>query len=312
MENLLKILKPQELTNLKLRYLYESCGYKEYQMSSFEEYRFYLENSGYLFRNSVITFTDLDGRLLALKPDVTPSIAKHADGSELKVYYQENVYRPDRNKRSFKEIGQIGLERMGDIDLMAVAEVVEIAAKSLKLIASDSLLEIGHCGFVEGILELCGIESYVGAELQRLISQKNVSGIEELCKGKNVIKAHTELLMKIPALCGDSDTVISKARELCITGKMNDAVNDIESVYQKIKSSTGICNVRVDLSLVGEEEYYNGITFCGYINGIASRVLSGGRYDPLLEKMGKNCGAVGFALYFDELEQLYYENRGGI
>ncbi len=309
MDELLSILKPQEITNLKLRYLYETQGYKEYRMSSFEEYRFYLENSSYLFRNSVITFTDLDGRLLALKPDVTPSIAKHADGSELKVYYQENVYRPDRNKRSFKEIGQIGLEYIGQIGQAAVSEVVVIAAKSLRLIAADSLLEIGHCGFVDGILELCGGEACVRTELQRLIAQKNVSEIEKLCHKNGIIKAHTDLLMAIPSLCGNSDAILARARELCLTSKMNAAVAEIDKICQSVKLSSEICKVRVDLSLVGEEEYYNGITFCGYINGIASRVLSGGRYDPLLEKLGKNCGAVGFALYFDELEQFYYEDR---
>ncbi len=309
MDKLLSILKPQEITNLKLRYLYESLGYKEYKMSSFEEYRFYLESSSYMFRNAVITFTDLDGRLLALKPDVTPSIAKHADGSELKVYYQENVYRPDRNKRSFKEIGQIGLEYMGQIEQAAVAEVVAIAAKSLKLIAADSLLEIGHCGFVDGLLELCNGDIGVRSELQRLIAQKNVSSIEKLCVEAGIIKAHTDLLMAIPSLCGDSDEVIVRAKELCLTAKMNDAVKEIETICQSVKAASEICKVRVDLSLIGEEEYYNGITFCGYINGIASRVLSGGRYDPLLEKLGKKCGAVGFALYFDELEQFYYEDR---
>ena len=83
-----------------------------------------------------------------------------------------------------------------------------------------------------------------------------------------------------------------------------------ETICKELNKQNGICNVKVDLSLIGEEEYYNGVIFSGYVKGVPARVLSGGRYDALLEKLGKDCGAIGFALYFDELEQ-FYSNIGG-
>ncbi len=312
MDKLLSILKPQEMLNLKLRYLYENNGYKEYKMSSFEEYKFYLENSSYLFRNAVITFTDLDGRLLALKPDVTPSIVKRADGSDLKVYYNENVYRPDRNKRSFKEISQIGLEHMGKLDTNNVAEVVSLAAQSLKLISEQSLLELGHCGFVEGALDICGVDAGTKNELRKLIAHKNAPGIKKLCADNDINDNISNILAKIPALCGEINNILRIAKELCMNDAMLCAVEELENICGQIVSNCNICNIRIDLSLIGEEGYYNNITFCGYVRGAYARVLSGGRYDPLLKKLGKNFGAIGFALYFDELEPLFYEDRGEI
>ena len=90
-------LQPKERASFALRALYEAAGCRKYHMGRFEEYGLYQENRSFLSSEQVITFTDLDGRLLALKPDVTLSIAKTAQpapGETLKYYYHENVYRP--------------------------------------------------------------------------------------------------------------------------------------------------------------------------------------------------------------------------
>ena len=110
------ILKPQERASLRLRAIYERSGYRKYRMGRFEEYGLYQENLHFLPSEQVITFTDLDGRLLALKPDVTLSIAKNAqtvDGGCAKYYYMENVYRPSLESHTFQEISQMGLEFIG-------------------------------------------------------------------------------------------------------------------------------------------------------------------------------------------------------
>ena len=106
-------LQPKERASFALRALYEAAGCRKYHMGRFEEYGLYQENRSFLSSEQVITFTDLDGRLLALKPDVTLSIAKTAQpapGETLRYYYHENVYRPSAESHTFKEISQMGLE----------------------------------------------------------------------------------------------------------------------------------------------------------------------------------------------------------
>ncbi len=305
MSNIFDILRPDELIKLKLRCLYEDYGFAMYKMSRFEEYRFYLENKNFLVNDSVITFTDLDGRLLALKPDVTLSIVKQFDGTEQKVYYSENVYRPDRNNRNFKEIEQLGLEYMGIVDERVVAEVISLAAKSLYTVSERSLIEIGHCGFLDAMFKYLGYGDGFRNEMTRLISQKNFFGIRSLCEKYDLDNKATELLVALPDLSGEASGVIKRARAYCLNDDMLDALISLETLTQNIATQSDICNIAVDLSLVGEDDYYNGVVFCGYIEGLPFRVLTGGQYDGLLKKLGKQGGAIGFALYLDTLEQLF-------
>ncbi len=61
--------------------------------------------------------------------------------------------------------------------------------------------------------------------------------------------------------------------------------------------------VNLDFSIVNDMDYYTGIIFQGFINGVPSSILSGGRYDNLLRKLGKDADAIGFAVYLDLLER---------
>ena len=140
-------LQPKERASFALRALYEAAGCRKYHMGRFEEYGLYQENRSFLSSEQVITFTDLDGRLLALKPDVTLSIAKTAQpapGETLKYYYHENVYRPSTESHTFKEIAQMGLEMLGAVGEAQVQQAVGLAAKSLEQLGAAWVLELSH------------------------------------------------------------------------------------------------------------------------------------------------------------------------
>ena len=106
-------LKGEEKVLMQLRSLYASYGYRTYKMSRFEEYDLYAGNKDFLVSGNVITFTDTDGKLLALKPDVTLSIVKsirESKGLVSRVCYDENVYRVSDRSGTFREIMQAGVE----------------------------------------------------------------------------------------------------------------------------------------------------------------------------------------------------------
>ena len=128
------ILRNEERAVFSLRHLYEENNYKYFKMSKFEEYDLYSKNKDFLVSDSVITFNDSDGRLLALKPDVTLSIIKNfKDGGGVqRCYYNENVYRISDTSHTYKEIMQTGLECIGDITENELFEVVLLALKVLK------------------------------------------------------------------------------------------------------------------------------------------------------------------------------------
>ena len=124
------VLTQAEKVILKLRSLYAEAGYSPYKMSKFEEYDFYVKNKDFLMSEDVITFNDTNGKLLALKPDVTLSIIKNCkNGSEdriQRIYYNENVYRVSETTRAYREIMQTGLECFGEIGVLERVEVMRL------------------------------------------------------------------------------------------------------------------------------------------------------------------------------------------
>ena len=124
-----KLLKNEEKAIFSLRSLYKKYGYMPFKMSKFEEYDLYVRNKDFLVSDRIITFNDTNGKLLALKPDVTLSVIKSgvdAPGCKQKVYYNENIYRVSGSTHQYTEIMQVGLECIGDIDLYDVFEAVHL------------------------------------------------------------------------------------------------------------------------------------------------------------------------------------------
>ena len=170
MEFDLSTLQPKERASFALRALYEAAGCRKYHMGRFEEYSLYQANRSFLSSEQVITFTDLDGRLLALKPDVTLSIAKTAQpapGETLRYYYHENVYRPSAESHTFKEIGQMGLEFLGGVGEAEVQQAVCLAAQSLGQLGTDWVLEVSHMGYLFGLLDALQVPEDARAGLLR-------------------------------------------------------------------------------------------------------------------------------------------------
>ena len=298
------ILKSGEGVALQLRQLYRAFGYAQYKMSKFEEYDLYARNKDFLVSDNVITFTDTNGKLMALKPDVTLSIVKNTkDDVKLhKVYYDENVYRISGSSRSYREIMQTGLECIGEIDDYAITEVLMLAAQSLSRISSDYVLDISQLDVVSAVIDALGVDEATRAALLVAVGEKNLHGIRALCEDATV-------LCSLVALQGAPERVIPALYELLNDQKALDAVRRLERIISALRASGYGDRIRIDFSVVDDMNYYNGIVFKGFVNGVPSGVLSGGQYDRLMRKMGKSSNAIGFAVYLDLLERLCESSR---
>jgi len=300
-------LKPDEKACLELRGLYEQYGYRKYRMGKFEEYGLYAENKDFLGSDKVITFTDLDGRLLALKPDVTLSIIKGTKAtaqSNEKLYYIENVYRESRESHTFAEISQLGLEFIGKVDAYCITEVIALAAKSLQAISKDYILEISHMDFVVAFLESLPVGESVKLKILRSIRNKNADGIKKIAEGTGLDPQQVGRLCQIPHLYGEIHKTIESAKKLSVNEKMDQALQELESIYQALKALGIAKNIQVDFSMVNDIDYYNGVIFKGYIKEIGKSVLSGGQYDQAMALLNKKVDAIGFALYLNEINRV--------
>ena len=300
------ILKREEKAIFSLRNLYEQYGYKKYKMSKFEEYDLYLENKSFLPSQQVITFTDLSGKLMALKPDVTLSIAKNASSNPSeteKLYYNENVYRTPHGSNEYREIMQVGLECLGDVDLYTQCEVILLACKSLQKLSDESLVVVSHLGFVSGLLESCGLSRSLEEKILKCIGHKNAHEIIRLCETSNVSEEICDSLVALTSLYGDFSETLVRAEELIRNEKMRDALEQLRELAGVLSGEPECSCMKLDFSVLNDLSYYNGLIFQGFIGGVPTAILSGGRYDNLMEKLGKKTKAIGFAVYADQLER---------
>ena len=300
-----RFLSSDERAIITLRALYHGYGYTPFKMSKFEEYDLYVKNKDFLVSDRVITFNDTNGKLLALKPDVTLSIIKNAEeGTKTKVYYNENVYRISGSTGHFKEIMQAGLECIGALDTGDVYEVLYLAAKSLESVSDNFVLDVSHMGLLSAILDDCTSDELFKKEITPLIAKKSAHEAKSLCVKYGVSDEKAEDICSLISLHGDLGSVIPKIRSLCKSDAAKLALSELETVSERLGTDFESGKIRFDISVVNNMSYYDGIVFSGFLSGICEAVLSGGEYGRLLSSMGKSGGAVGFALYLDLLSEL--------
>lgn len=297
-------LRADERISIELREMYQQYGYLLYKVSKFEEYDLYMRNKRFLTSEHVLAFSDMDGKLMALKPDVTLSIIKNTkdDGDTLKVCYAERVYRVPRGAYGFKEIMQTGLELIGSVDAYAMGEVLMLAAKSLAAISADYALDIADLGIVSGLLEGEALGEAQTAQLLALISEKNLHGLKAQCAAWGVGERTTELLGALITVYGPLEETLPVFEAMGLPAACAQALGDLRAVMESMQAY-GVQNINLDFSVVNDMNYYNGLIFSGFIDGIPTSVLSGGRYDYLMQKMDRGSQAIGFAVYLDQLER---------
>lgn len=296
---------PAERCTLQLRALYEQAGYRKFRCARFEEYSLYQQNQKFLSDAQVITFTDLDGKLRAIRPDVTLSIAKNAQpapGECKRYYYTEQVCRPSRESHTFAEISQMGLECIGAVDADRQAEVVRLAVDSLASLGTRTFLEVSHMGYLTGLLDALEVDAAARPRLLELLRDKNAHELRQAALSAGLDQEGADALCALLSLHGPFDTALAQARARCRCQAQTDALDELEALYQDLGADAA--TVRLDLSLAGDMEYYNGLVFTGYAAGAARAVLKGGRYDLLAQRFTPGACALGFALYLDELERL--------
>lgn len=301
-------IRNEERIKFTLRELYGRYGYSRYTMSKFEEYDLYVRNKDFLISDSVITFTDTNGRLMALKPDVTLSIVKNGKdvpGQVQKLYYDENVYRVSRGTHAFKEIMQVGLECIGDIDDYCIFEVLNLAVESLMGVSEECVLNVSHLGVISALLD--GINEDVRFDILRCIGERNLHELKKVCASAGM---DAEVAGKIESVMQCYGRPVDALPKLNAAIGETEALKQLEVLMQAFRGTEAEDKLRIDFSVMSDMNYYNGIAFKGFVAGAPESVLSGGQYDRLMRKMNRKSGAVGFAVYLDQLERLQEKGDG--
>lgn len=297
------ILRREEQIALRLRGLYEEQAYQRFRLSSFEEYHFYLEKKTFLSGDDVIKFNGNDGRLMALNPDVTLSIAKNTPNGEMRrVYYHENIYRHNRRSNEYRRLDQIGVELIGSVDQQAEVEMLQLALESLALMGTGKL-EISHSGIIAAIQELF-------PERQReavfeTVRNKNSTELAEIAAKVQLAPELTAAVLSLMQLSGPLNEILPAALTAAASlAGVAAALQELQELADELARQTEFDQSMLDfdLSTVNDTNYYSGIIFQGFIQDVPEALLFGGRYDGLFRSLGKDQQAIGFGIYLDLLE----------
>jgi len=282
--------------------IYESFSYQKYSMAKFEEYSFYSDNRKFLPDEGIIAFNNSDGRLMALKPDITLSIVKNAKlaGKErTKLYYNETVYRMSAESHDYREIKQIGTEVLGKVDDYTQAELCYLALRSLEAIDADFMLSVSHMGLAVHYVDTLPLPEETKKALIRNVSSKSTHEI------RRILGEGADTLCALADLSGNLREVLPTLRSLCTDDIMKGAAEELSRLVDELSDSPYIDKMRFDASVINHIDYYNGLIFKGYVKNAPGAVLSGGRYDLLADRIRSGAQAIGFAVYLDGLN-LYY------
>ena len=311
-----EIFSNKEKAMFALRQLYASHGFSMYRMSKFEEYELYAENRDFLGSSQIITFTDTDGMLMALKPDVTLSIVKnnrHIGNRIIKLYYNENIYRVSPKTHYFKEIMQVGLECLGAVDDACISEVLLLAAESLNVLSDEAKLDVSDLDILTKLFESCGLSKETEEQITACISSKNTHSLERICRSADLGPAKVDLLKLLVTTYGAPEEVIPVLEDAFLKNSIF-SFEDRESFAESIGALKKIVAafreagleqmLNIDFSVISDLSYYNGIVFKGFAEGVPDGVLSGGQYDRLMKSMKRTSKAIGFGVYIDNLGKL--------
>jgi len=308
MKNYIKNMSKKDLVLLNIRKMYDSYGYKKISLPSFEEYDLYNENKDFIDRN-VLTVMSPNGKLLALRPDITLSVAKKVSKDQSlkysKIYYQENTYNLTKYV-GYEDDEQLGIELIGKESTFLDFEIINLAVKSLDIINKKSMIVLSHAGFISSVFENFDLEYEIKEQILDCINRKNSHDIQKILKKNEHISENVKkLIYKIPELSGNLENIEKELLKYEInvnTKKILSELKQLNSLLMKFYKKSKII---FDFSVVKNLNYYNGIILQGYIEGFPNVILTGGRYDKLFEKFGVDTGAVGFAILTDGLKGYY-------
>ena len=292
----------------KLNTVLHLYGYQDIQTPTFEFYDVFREEIGSTSTQELYKFFDRDGNILALRPDITPSVARAAatlfegDDFPIRLCYAGNTFINHSSYQGrLKENTQLGAELIGLDSIEADAEMIAMVVNGLRAVGlSEFQVSIGHVDFISSLLKAADLNEAESLEIRSLITNRNYFGVDELLDSRAVKGSVKKAFRTLPELVGGPE-VLEQALSAAPDLNAQMGVKRLQQIYRLLKMYGAEDHISFDLSMSGNYGYYSGIIFRAYTYGTGDAVVRGGRYDHLLEKFGKNTPSIGFAVIIDEL-----------
>lgn len=245
------------------------------------------------------------GRLLGLRADITPQVARidahilNRPGVVRLCYAGSVLHARPLHPLAVREPLQVGAELYGAAGVPAELEMLELAVQSLRLAGLERVhLDLGHTGVVRGLLDLARLSDSLEDEVLSALSIKDIPALSAIVTA--LPSKVREGLMALGRLSGGPDIIDAARRALPSETAIRGALDELEVLVKRC----GADAVSVDLADLHGYRYHTGVTFAVHAAGLPSAVLRGGRYDNIGKVFGRARPAVGFSIYLRELVRL--------
>lgn len=287
--------------------VFHRYGFLSISTPTFEHVEVFEGKGGY-DTSEMFKFLDRDGSVLTLRSDMTPPIARIAATSlemvdiPYRFCYVENSFRYNENfQGKFREFTEAGLELIGIDNNDSDAEVIAIALNSLSLTGLKNFkFFIGETDFLNGILEEANFTDGECKALKKLIIKRDFVGVSEFLVDKNINESTKELLLNLQFYTGDVK-ILDDVLSIVSNEKSKKSIENLKDIYEMLCSYGFKYYISFDLSMMGQLDYYTGVVFKAYTYESGFSIISGGRYNNLISKFGRDLSAIGFAIKINNL-----------
>lgn len=296
-----------------LRTFFYCRGFREVRTPGIEFFDVFGSNGKYFPAESMYKLSDRNGHLIVMRPDSTIPMARLVatkyknKAMPLRICYDQTVYRTSRTLDGIShEMRQMGVEVIGAQGVRSDMEMLKMACDVFYNVdlGDDYRLELGHVDIFKTLVDRLDIDDLEREALFTAVEEKNYSALNDVLERHNE-KREAHVLRQLPRLFGGRDT-LEQARQLMdgLDESITEAINQLAWIYDQFEAMEMEENIMIDLGLINQADYYSGLIFRGYLGGAGKAVLSGGRYDNLLDDFGMHAAAIGFGVQVDQLAEV--------
>ena len=250
---------------------------------------------------------DLDGRLLALRPDMTVPIAR-ITASRLtgiagphRFRYAAEVFREHESLRGqSRQFSQVGIELVGEGGACADAEVVAVLVEALEASGlADFTVAIGTVAVLAAVVAAADAPPAWGDAVFAAAHDRNLVGLDALARDVGS-PAVGSALCAVPRIRGDREA-IDRCREATAGLGCDEVLDELAAVWDLLEAAGVRDRVTIDFSVMRSFDYYTGLVAEAYAPGLGVPLGGGGRYDGVLAAFDAPAPAAGFALGLERL-----------
>jgi ATP phosphoribosyltransferase regulatory subunit len=290
--------------------VFDGWSYEEITTPSIDYYALFERGMGHDEAQRAFRFMDTDGRLLALRPDVTSSVARAAATlfasrvRPLRLCYAAPVFRqqPQSHAEYRRESTHLGCEFIGPGGRLADMEVLVIAVEVLERLGlqNEYCITLSSAEVFKGVAAGLSLDADGRERMRHLIDIRDTAELQRFLAAYPVPPEERAAFSELTQLSGKRE-ILDQARRVMTNARSVAALEALEWMWRVVEALNLTERFEIDLGDVSGLDYYTGVTFKIYLSGAGARVGSGGRYDGLTASFGRTEPAVGFVLDLDSL-----------